>query len=264
MGNPVPRITAPGMHSSASPMTSSPAEARLSATARCVTSSFLPNRSLLPRSSSTALIPAHPMATPLHPRRIACVLLSAIITPILTLYWTSMAFLMARALRSGSAGRGVTDPSGAFDASTPALGSRVPFFMHKRKPGIPPTTESVSCSTTSTTRGSIRYCVASFSAQADGVMVESGMIFPSAVATAVSASTRMSPSLKPPQECCAAAIMKSTMESPLLIKPVGSPVTVNELFMGFFHMLVYPDYIPGFCHIMCTDDRCTLLQQEHC
>ena len=35
-------------------------------------------------------------------------------------------------------------PGGALDASTPALGRSVPCFMQSRKPGIPPTTESLS------------------------------------------------------------------------------------------------------------------------
>jgi len=80
IGSPSPRTIAAGTPSSASPMTSSAADAMLSATARLVTSSFRPKRSLRPRSSITDTMPAHPMATPLQPARIACVRLSAMIT----------------------------------------------------------------------------------------------------------------------------------------------------------------------------------------
>ena len=134
-GSPIPRMTAAGVHSSASPMTSSAADAILSATARLVTSSFLPKRSLLPRSSITEGIPAQPMATPLQPERIACVRLSAMITPIFAPVFCSTTSLTARALASGSAGSGVTHPGGALDASTPAFGRSVPPFMQSRKPG---------------------------------------------------------------------------------------------------------------------------------
>jgi len=96
------------------------------------------------------------MATPLHPRRIACVRESITMTPTST---PDRSLIVARipcADASGSAGRRTTEPGGALEASIPAFGRSVPFFMQSRNPGMPPTTRSLSRSTTSTRWGSIR------------------------------------------------------------------------------------------------------------
>jgi len=126
-----------------------------SATALFVTSSSRPKRSVFPRSSSTEGMPEHPIATPLDPRRIACVRESMTMTPTSTPERSAIAARIPCADASGSAGRRTTEPGGAFEASIPAFGRRVPFFMQSRNPGMPPTIRSLSRSTTSTRRGSI-------------------------------------------------------------------------------------------------------------
>jgi len=96
------------------------------------------------------------MATPLHPRRIACVLESMTMTPTSAPDRSRIVARIRAADASGSAGRRRTEPRGVFEASIPAFGRSVPFFMQSRNPGMPPTTRSLSRRTTSTWQGSIR------------------------------------------------------------------------------------------------------------
>ena len=80
-GSAPPRISTSGVPSAASPITSTAAAARLSATATSLTCSCRPKRSRWPRRSFSASTPAQPMAVPTVPRRQARPMLSVTITP---------------------------------------------------------------------------------------------------------------------------------------------------------------------------------------
>ncbi len=125
---------------------------------------------------------------------------------------TPQAFSISRGFSShshrDSFGSGTMQPGGAFEASTPAFGRSVPCFIQSRNPGDA-ANNLVALGKHDLHVWLIWYFFASSSARADGVTESSRMTCPSAVATAVSARTRMSPSRKPPGAVCAAAIIRS-------------------------------------------------------
>ncbi len=156
IGIPIPRMSAAGVDSSASPITISAADAMLSARACLVTSRGRPKRSRCPLTSMTEGMPEHPIATPLQPDRMAWVRESAMITPTRAPVSVLISSRIVRALRSGSFGSSTTKPGGALEASTPALGSRVPPSCRAGVQGCP-TISSLSALTTSASRGSMPY-----------------------------------------------------------------------------------------------------------
>ncbi len=108
------------------PMTSSAAAASSSATATSVTSSVLPRASVVPRRSTTAAMPAQPMATSVTPRRQGRPKVSDTMTPTSTPGAARRPSRMRRAERSASRGSRVTYPSGTLERSTPALAHTKP------------------------------------------------------------------------------------------------------------------------------------------
>ena len=183
----------------------------------------LPKRSHDPLASSTGLIPDVPSAIPTHPRRNGCVRLSPIITPTRQEYRFSIPLRISAALFCASFGSSTTHPSGALEPSIPALGDRVPSVIVRAAPGTPPNISSHSCRISSISRASSSYFCASSSAFAEGVTSLSCTTLFSAVATADSARTSISPSSGVGPSFSNAFERISTMSSPGFISTVRIP-----------------------------------------
>ncbi len=193
-----PRTTATGMPV-VFPLTRSAAAAISSATAATVTSSRLPNVSLLPRWSRTGMTPAAPMAASVWPIRQGLPRVSVTITPIRTPRRPARALRSRRAEASGSSGSRATIPGGVLELSTPAAASTRPCLVSTILAGP-------RCATSRTVS-------ASMACSRSAVMRR-----PSALLMIFEVTTRMSPSARPG----AAASISPARSAPEVTS--GSPV----------------------------------------
>ena len=172
-----PRTRTAGTRS-AFPMARPEAAAISSAKATMVASSTRPDPSSVPRRSTSAGRPAHPMATLTTPSRHGRPKVSVITTASHTPKASRRVSLNREAVSSGSSGSSVSSPLPTFDASTPALAHTKPW--------------RVSAITRSPRRATTRRV--SRSTQASLPSGSSGTTRPSALDTIFWVTTTMSPS----------------------------------------------------------------------
>ena len=192
---------------SALPQTRSAAAASSSATQTSVTMSSRPSASSVPRRSTTADMPAQPIATSVTPLRQGRPKVSEIITPTETLCSCRILSTIRLADLSLSSGNSAARPRETLERSMPAFAQINPCF--------------VSVMIKSPRRRRIRTASRSTIGLCDsGSLGSISAIAPSALETIFCVTTRTSPSISPHSFLAQASPIKAPRSSPSVISGI--------------------------------------------